>query len=1078
MRKIMLPILVGLATALCQILQAQPQSVFAAGADSVLRFIDKTPVTSGYLYDRALPMSRYDVFNNDNDTSYYEYATQAYLELYQAAYKPWRMTKPEKLASMVTMQNLQNKIPIQVLDYNYQQIKPGALKEGLLTFSNGAFYNVAGKPNLYITKRLQLTTLLADKVESNEVTFMLLPHFISRNTGLDVKQVQISGAGIIKTLMGPLDSVTVTLPGNGKHYITLTTTLSNGSQFSTKNLLVIGENSASTYKTDGASFAAPDPCVKKSFEGTIPWQGYTDTLPYRGKFDLSIYYRAGVDCVTGINQEIRNPVILIDGFDATDKRTAINKVLYSKFLRYIDDSTNPRQPDTIDFVRVIRSHGFDVILVDIPTYYYHVPTGQIIPLDSNANNAPPGYSLADGEIIRGGGDYIERNALTMVTLLQDINAQLQANGSTEKIVLIGPSMGGQITRYALKYMEDRGIDHNVRLWISQDSNHEGAVTPISEQMVISALAGSLVAAKNARDKQLLAPAAKQFLLDHFAAHPRFGLTNAMSAAGFPGFQQRYQNVIDSIGWPARCRKIATISGAENGKPLNVPSAGELTMYIEAKTHIAYQNGLGPFLIGAMCQLFPDNDRCTPLKVNMYTAPAPDKTGKVASLFVKGIVNTEFYTKGSTLTRNQSLEAAQSGYYWGYEELALQLKKFQWDASNNVLLQYNTGIFPGYHPIQPTGSTLAYGKGANPNVYNGYQPKWDDDVTGLNLSCDKYIPFDAYMGPKTFSVLHDSIFYPQAQVIISEIRGIIPDYPKPTRTVRLQRLDNSKYYFCPGETQQFEANSLYYSLSSSNLQWTVNSDKFEIVAGQGTPSVSIKYLGGMTFDEYMALGGVKISVAEETPCYRISVPEPLGAGVGDIWSGTMTGVYSNQSKPLVYPPAMNFSDRANIKLVAGLTFKENALQNYTLMQNLYGTPLTWSVTTVVRGNRQENQLNMTSDRLGQYLYKVSDSNRCFRAVNSFYVQFGRTLLWRVSPNPASDEIMITKQAPDGYKETGKPSTILLSIYDSYRKQALYSHAYINNGESFRVPVSQLPDGEYVIQIQYGKEVYNEKVFVRR
>ena len=65
--------------------------------------------------------------------------------------------------------------------------------------------------------------------------------------------------------------------------------------------------------------------------------------------------------------------------------------------------------------------------------------------------------------VHGGSDYMERNRLALVTLIEELNRQLQAAGSTEKIVVIGPSMGGQIARYALSYMEANGLAHNTRL---------------------------------------------------------------------------------------------------------------------------------------------------------------------------------------------------------------------------------------------------------------------------------------------------------------------------------------------------------------------------------------------------------------------------------------------------------------------------------------------------------------------------------------------------------------------------------------------------------------------------------------
>jgi len=56
-------------------------------------------------------------------------------------------------------------------------------------------------------------------------------------------------------------------------------------------------------------------------------------------------------------------------------------------------------------------------------------------------------------IIHGGADYVERNAMVLVELIKNINPALASNGSTEKLVVIGPSMGGLISRYALAYMK-------------------------------------------------------------------------------------------------------------------------------------------------------------------------------------------------------------------------------------------------------------------------------------------------------------------------------------------------------------------------------------------------------------------------------------------------------------------------------------------------------------------------------------------------------------------------------------------------------------------------------------------------
>jgi hypothetical protein len=194
MQQFFMAILIALATALPYIATAQT-SFFAENMDRITQHVDKSPITSGYLYDRSMPQSRFDAFNNATDTTDFRFANQVYMELYQAAFSPTRMTTPSLLYEMMATENHRNRIPIQILDYEYQQIKPTAIEDELLKYVDGQLYNTAGNPNPFTTKHLQLTTLLAEKITSPIVTFTLMPHFISRNTGLNVTQVTINGNG-------------------------------------------------------------------------------------------------------------------------------------------------------------------------------------------------------------------------------------------------------------------------------------------------------------------------------------------------------------------------------------------------------------------------------------------------------------------------------------------------------------------------------------------------------------------------------------------------------------------------------------------------------------------------------------------------------------------------------------------------------------------------------------------------------------------------------------------------------------------------------------------------------------------
>ena len=113
-----------------------------------------------------------------------------------------------------------------------------------------------------------------------------------------------------------------------------------------------------------------------------------------------------------------------------------------------------------DLIDELNDLGYDVIIVNHPV---------------NESNG-----------IDGGSDYIQRNAFTLISLVRYINETKQGN---EPNVVIGPSMGGLISRYALAYMEKKLAEtgnntkwnHDTRLWVSFDSPHQGANIPIGVQ---------------------------------------------------------------------------------------------------------------------------------------------------------------------------------------------------------------------------------------------------------------------------------------------------------------------------------------------------------------------------------------------------------------------------------------------------------------------------------------------------------------------------------------------------------------------------------------------------------------------
>ncbi len=239
------------------------------------------------------------------------------------------------------------------------------------------------------------------------------------------------------------------------------------------------------------------------------------------------------------------PIFLVDGFDPGDSR---NTQSIYELLNFDDNGTLSNLGD------LVRAEGFDVVVLNFPIY-----TRQ-----------------SDAMIIDGGVDYIERNAMLLVELITKINND---KIGTEPNVVIGPSMGGLITRYGLNFMENEGLNHDTRLWISFDSPQLGANVPIGFQYLfnrmaygldLGSIAGdqSIVAIRPIIDGMLKSSAARQMLTDQFEPHLQNGsIVDFNPSLTLPiahNFHHLFFNNLNNLttsGYPENLRKVSMINGS-------------------------------------------------------------------------------------------------------------------------------------------------------------------------------------------------------------------------------------------------------------------------------------------------------------------------------------------------------------------------------------------------------------------------------------------------------------------------------------------------------------------------------------
>ena len=278
----------------------------------------------------------------------------------------------------------------------------------------------------------------------------------------------------------------------------------------------------------------------QTITATIGYQGYGETQAYFGEGEYEIF----LDNVDGV---LDKPIIMIDGFDPGDERDI--SMLYAG-LDFDGDN----------LADILRNEGFDFVALNAPLY------------------------ITDGKDIDGGADYIQRNAMVLVELINFINTEKVGN---EELVVIGPSMGGLIARYGLSYMEQNSIEHDTRLYISFDSPHLGANIPVSFQYLINYFAKDQgnAQAEFVVDNVLNSAAAKEMLIDHYSGHLLAGSEfeqdpTLLLPLGAPDFRDAFQTELDNLGFPQNVRNVSMINGSGNGTTIGTPGMEMINTTLE------------------------------------------------------------------------------------------------------------------------------------------------------------------------------------------------------------------------------------------------------------------------------------------------------------------------------------------------------------------------------------------------------------------------------------------------------------------------------------------------------------------
>src|SRR5690606_10182459 len=439
-------------------------SIIAQDKKESLQKFDVSDMETSVLITSS-PIIELETYNEKTINNYNFY--QAYKAIVhgdlQNRFLPLKHLKEQSKQSYFT-----NVIPLAIIHSDYE------------SFSNEAFQN--NNNPVFEQKQITLSAPLRSSSKGLQTSFVLSASNIFNTTDRVIESIQVDfndGAGFRNIVLD--QNIVVDYLEAGKKEITFKLTLDSN------ETIIRHSNIEITYSN--ADLHALFNRVITTFNASITpdLSPYGETVSYPGTGEYEVYLSA--------DNVLDKPIFLVDGFDPGDGRDITG--LYD-LLGFDDNGTTSNLGD------LVRTEGFDVVILNFPIY----------------------TRMADAAVIDGGVDFIERNAMLLVELINTINAQ---KVGTAENVIIGPSMGRLISRYALNYMENQNMNHETRLWISFDAPHHGANVPIGFQHQFNFLAFGLddfwiLGDQNVEELQpiidgmLKSSAARQMLTDQFEPH--------------------------------------------------------------------------------------------------------------------------------------------------------------------------------------------------------------------------------------------------------------------------------------------------------------------------------------------------------------------------------------------------------------------------------------------------------------------------------------------------------------------------------------------------------------------------------
>jgi len=515
--------------------QIEVGTVFQNKMTVIYQNVDRAAVSTGLLKDYGLMMTDVEVFNGTLQSNNYVNRS-VWSTLYTSVYN-MRFNANATLAAVNTVNTAIDNyiatdgatINLMALNYQYQQFNRRAVLRNLVYVFDDQIYDTPGRTSSPYDARDAFAFAPSNSnLSGGTQTFLLRSDLFYTNVTKSISSRQVDfndGLGFRAITLGVPISANYTTAGAKDLVFKVAYTdgqiLQSQARINVTGI-ILGCNNCRYDQPSTKYF--PDPLI--NFPVPASQMG----------FSFATIATAGNDGI------LDKPLILVEGFDPENS---------FNFLSYRDGNVALAVPVNINF------------------------PGQTLAQALEANN----YDLVFLNYGNGGDD-IKRNAYLLENIIQWVNQQTAAAGSTQKNVVIGVSMGGIVARYALRDMELRNVNHNTRLYASIDSPHQGANVPLGFQAAVKFLGGlnffgiSLTGSNPQLARALNgvnSPAATQMLTYQLSGQ---GSSIAFNNTSYNNFYNEYK----TMGMPRLwgIRNIAVANGSECAQTQYTPYSLMLT----------------------------------------------------------------------------------------------------------------------------------------------------------------------------------------------------------------------------------------------------------------------------------------------------------------------------------------------------------------------------------------------------------------------------------------------------------------------------------------------------------------------